>query len=574
MSRNFLLTLIVLIISFLVLLWFSAGAHDFVNMDAMLYGDAARNIVQGKPYSEIGWIDRPLEYIQLGEIPQNTTWPVSPFYSFIVASFFSIFGVSFSTMKIVGVVFGSLTVIATFHLARIQSNKKWGLLAAFLLLTQPFFIYNSIIPGNEIFTSFFVTSALLFSLFRNKKALMIQGLFSALAFMSRYEVGILCLLSIIIYHSLQFSKDSDYSIKKDLEEKALILVFFVSTLLPLIYYNSVFYKAFLVLPSLSSKIVFGDKFALNFFVSPSVFIAAIFLLLAGSLSFSIVVSHIKIPLKSINPNLFIVLSFSLLAAFLVGSVSYLAELNYYSPIFFILGLTGLCISLKAIRKYSVFFLFISLSITLYYFLTMSFSYVQPRYAITLMPILAVFGSLAVSRILPRLRLASLEKKRTRFLPFSLSTSKLVGILLLALVLTSSIGGYGVLSKSTAIIEGPFNIKNWESAKSWISNNTKVNDTIIALWPVPSFYCNRRTVTLLPENRYNTSELLSIIDQSRASYLIIDWDMRYNINNSIIANLYDYPKNYEGFNLVYETGSFKWEDPRLVIYELTFSRGNT
>lgn len=95
-----------------------------------------------------------------------------------------------------------------------------------------------------------------------------------------------------------------------------------------------------------------------------------------------------------------------------------------------------------------------------------------------------------------------------------------------------------------------------------------------MWPIPLFYCDRRTVTLLPENRYQTSELQSIINQSRASYLIIDWDMRYEINNSLIASLYDDPKNYEGFNLVYETGSFKWEDPRLVIYELTFDRGNT
>ena len=567
MSRNLLLTSVVLIISFLILLWFSAGAHDFVNMDAMLYGDAARNIVQGKPYSEIGWIDRPLEYIELGGIPQSSTWPVSPFYSFIVASFFSLFGTSFTAMKLVGVVFGALTVAATFHLAKIQSNKKLGLLAAFMLITQPFLIYNSIIPGNEVFTTFFVTSALLFSFFRNKKTLIAQGLLSALAFMSRYEVGILCLLSVIINHSIHFSKNPDYSIKTDLKEKALLLVSFVSTLMPLIYYNSVYYKAFLVLPSLFSKILFSDKLALNVFVSPLVFIAAIFLFLVASLSLSILLRHIKIPLKSINPNLFVVLAFSLVGAFLVGSVSYLAELNNYSPLFFILGLTGLFISLKEIRKYFVFFLFISLSISLYYFLSMSFSYVQPRYAITLMPILAVFGSLAVSRILSRLRLASLENKRTRFLSFSLSTTKLVGILLLALVLTSSLVGYGVLIKSTGIIEGPFDIKNWDSAKSWISSNTKVNDTIIAYWPVPSFYCDRRTVTLLPENKYNNSELLSIIDQSRASYLIIDWDMRYIVNNSMIASLYDYPKNYEGFNLVYESGSSKWEDPRLVIYEL-------
>lgn len=205
---------------------------------------------------------------------------------------------------------------------------------------------------------------------------------------------------------------------------------------------------------------------------------------------------------------------------------------------------------------------------------MSFSYVQPRYAVTLMPILAVFGSLAFSRILTQLKLSSLEKKNTRFLPLNLSTSKLVGILLVAIVLTSSFTGYGILSKSTAITEGPFNIKNWDNAKSWISNNTKVTDTVIAMWPIPSFYCDRRTVTLLPENRYKTTDLLLIINQSRASYLIIDWDMRYNINNSLIASLYDYPNDYEGFNLVYETGSFKWEDPRLVIYELKFDRGNT
>jgi len=569
-ARILFLSLIVFISSFLILWWFSTSAADFVNMDTMLYGETARNIVRGVPYSEIRWIDRPLDYIQLGGIPKTSTWPVSPFYAFMVASFFSIFGISFTTMKIVGVVFGSLSVLSTFHLARILSNEKWGLLAASLLMMHPFFIYNSIIPGNEVFTAFFSTSALLFSFLRNRKGLMFQGLFSALAFMSRYEVGALCLLSIIINHSFHSSQDSDYSIKKDLGKKALLLLSFASTLLPLIYYNSVFYKTFLVLPSLSTRIFFGDVLATNFYVSPLIFIGTIFLLLVSSLSLSILLMHLKTPLKSMKPSLFVVLSVSLVATFLVGSVPYLAELGDYSPIFFVFGLTGLFISLKVIRKYSVLFLFIFLSILLYYFLAfrLNYDYTQPRYAVTLMPILAVFGSLAVSRILCQLRLTSFS------LPLRLSTARLVSILLLATVLTSSFIGYGVLNRSTAITKGPFTIKNWDNAKSWISNNTEVNDTIIAMWPVPLFYCDRRTVTLLPENRYENSELYSIINQSRASYLVIDYDMRYMVTNSLIASLYDDPKNYEGFKLVYQTGSFTWEDPRLVIYELSFDRGST
>jgi hypothetical protein len=236
----------------------------------------------------------------------------------------------------------------------------------------------------------------------------------------------------------------------------------------------------------------------------------------------------------------------------------------YSPLFVIVVVLGITITLTNAKRFLHLYFFLFLSLLFYAFIEYRFSIVQARYAVALMPILAVFGSEAICGIASRL--ASPNTLLIRGISLRIFTYASM----MSVILLSSMLGFGVLTQSTAILKGPFNVKNWSRAESWISTNTDESDTIMAMWPVPLFYSDRRTITLLTLEEYSDSDLFAILDQGRVSYLVIDHDMRYRITSPVLADLYDRVEDREHFNVVYQIGSNGWEDPLLVIYQVSLS----
>jgi hypothetical protein len=208
--------------------------------------------------------------------------------------------------------------------------------------------------------------------------------------------------------------------------------------------------------------------------------------------------------------------------------------------------------------------FVFLSLLFYAFIEYRFSIVQARYAVALLPSLAVFGSVAMCAIASRLASPQVLLRR------GLSLRRYAYAALMSVLLLSSLLGFGVLTRSTAIREGPFNIKNWSHAEAWIANNTDEGDTILALWPIPLFYADRRTITLLPMDAYRDSELFTILEEGRVSYLVIDHDLRYMIESPLLMDLYDRVEDRARFKVSYQVGNYSWDDPRLVIYQVSMS----
>ncbi len=553
------LLLMLFLCSFILLFSFSIRIEDFVNNDAMRYGENAKNIVMGKPYSSIGWIDRPLEFLRdFGEIPYTLEWPGSSLYALVVAFFFSIFGVSFDSIKYVGVLFGSLSVLATYYLARQFLSKNSSLLAFFLMITYPLFIHHSIVPGNEVFTSFFVAITLYFTILKDtKKNLIMRGIFSGLTFMARDETGILILLSLLLAYSI---KNHSHSLKKRLKDISLILVSFTMALSGLIYYNYSLFHCFIRLPSIFGKILFGGELMpllqLRVIISPLVYTVIIFALL---LFFCFLSNAIKLSQKLVHkcePNKIRVIAFVIVIPiiFLISNNFNFQRIYDHSPILCILGLTGIAINFKEIKKFYPIYTFLFLSIITYSISSSDLgTYSQSRYTIMSLPILVIFATSATSKIISL---------------FSQSKSRKTAVLVLisSIVLLSSLTNYGILTQSIAI-KGPFKRRNLDKAYNWVANNIDENETVIAIWPTTLFYANRRTITLLPKLQYTNSELFTVINYGQVSYIVICWDMRHMITNPLMTDLYNNPRDVEGFKLMYQVGTTSWADPQIVIYKI-------
>src|SRR3989338_7467319 len=116
-------------------------------------------------------------------------------------------------------------------------NKKTGLIASFFLVITPtFFLYSSYIL-TEIVSSFFVLTALYF--FINKK-LIPAGVFSALAFLSRFPQGlILAVLLVTIITDYILNNKKTQTFIKDLLKVAL--TFLIATF-PYLIFNYFMYK--------------------------------------------------------------------------------------------------------------------------------------------------------------------------------------------------------------------------------------------------------------------------------------------------------------------------------------------
>lgn len=526
-------------------------------MDAMVYGDISRNILLHHEFYT-KWIPYPLNVLnRYDEIPSVIFLNLPPLYCLVNAIFFNFLGISFNTMKIMNIFFSSLSIILTFLICKWIDFKSdyVAFLACFLLGTNTLFIYHSIHPGNEILSVFFVLMMYLFWI-KSTGTLggILAGFLCGLAFLTRYENGIIAFFCILIcgYYNLVSSPNSHLKRKNNSWIKNFVFVVgFIFILIPFFIYNNYIHDKGLILPLQTLNLDF-ISFDLTQILVLSIY-AILFVITSSKILLCKFIDSRIIHLMQMG--FYISTTISIILSCISGQLEFLSK---YGRLFIIFAILGLFVSIRdKNRKQKFYFPIIYLSMTLLFYslITLVFGKTMDvRYFISIFPFLSILSSFGIKALMQK---------------FSNSVSRPFLISIIIVIVLTSSPLYATLTNSIGIKQGPFKPKNWDLAIDWIKENTSQNDTFLSIWPNPVFYADRRTIALHPLRIYvNNSELFTILREGNVSYLIIDQDAYYIFNNPLIKNLYEYPGNQRGFKLI-----FSAENPKILIYDTTFWTSN-
>lgn len=178
--------------------------------DEAFYLNVARDIVEGRGYTGI----------------TNTGEALAPVFSFIIAIFYFVFGISDLSAKLVDPLFTILNTILIFVLARKLFNEKVAFFSSIFLSTLPV----TIILGERILLEqvhlFFLLLLILFfikSVKENSKLLPIATIFFILAFFTRYAAAAFA-FSFIFYFLFEKRKFLEIVRSKYLFLSSLILI--------------------------------------------------------------------------------------------------------------------------------------------------------------------------------------------------------------------------------------------------------------------------------------------------------------------------------------------------------------
>jgi len=189
--------------------------------------DIASNIVSGEGYKMRYFSDIDLVSFR------------PPLFPLFLTTVFLIFGKSILISKFFLALIGSLNCIVMYFLGKEIFNKKIGLLAMFIAVFYPAFIYWCGFLGPEIFTTFFLSLAVLY-LFKSKteklKYNLLCGLFLGLSVLTRSVVVGLIPLFLIWFFIFKQNK------KAALKAIFYITVIFMLTTSPWVIRNFIIHK--------------------------------------------------------------------------------------------------------------------------------------------------------------------------------------------------------------------------------------------------------------------------------------------------------------------------------------------
>ncbi len=158
---------------------------------------------------------------------------------------YNLFGFTQLSSRFASLLFGSLTILVVFLLAKEFFDEKTSLIAAFLLAIAPFHIQNTLAEMDVMAMFFGLTSFLLFirALKNNKLTLFaISGLFLGLAIYTKVY-PILFLPSLLLYFIYFNYKDkSKIMSKANIRKISVFLLFIFLFALPALAHNYLLYK--------------------------------------------------------------------------------------------------------------------------------------------------------------------------------------------------------------------------------------------------------------------------------------------------------------------------------------------
>ncbi len=198
-------------------------------------------------------------------------WPYCPefedFYQFPPLFFwcqaicYKIFGISDTTSKYTSAFFGFLTIIGTFYLGKMMVNSYTGFLSAMTLILFPYFFRHSRKCEVETILIFFILLGYIFFILAEKydrKFILLSGISTGLAFLSKGPPAAVVPLSIVIYYLItkQYKKLTDGYLWLSMLLSIIIPLFWIIP--QIIYKGDAFYKKF-VINQVLWKITGGDR---------------------------------------------------------------------------------------------------------------------------------------------------------------------------------------------------------------------------------------------------------------------------------------------------------------------------
>ena len=184
--------------------------------------------------------------MKAGGIANYTYWQ-PPVFFLLLATSFKLFGFGLTQARMVSVFLGFLTVLFTYLLGKRLYNKRIGLLASLLLISNPLFFYTSRQSRMDIAVACFTLIALYYILIALKDSkpvfYFVSSFFAMLALLSHPNglMGIIAIILIILVYKVDIK-----GFKLNLKLKEII--FFISgiilPLVPYLYYISLDFPEF------------------------------------------------------------------------------------------------------------------------------------------------------------------------------------------------------------------------------------------------------------------------------------------------------------------------------------------
>ncbi len=199
------------------------GAYKMFMWDEAEYASIARSVLRGDGYALNG-------AAQTGRLP---VYPLS------VAVAFALFGVSYETTKISGIMFALLSIFAVYFFVRKYADKKTALVCGVLLASTPVFFTLALNTLTDItYSALFFLSAMFFfvGVNENTKYFYVAGSLLGLSFLTRYNAVLFAVMAAVYLAYLWVGSRRKVSCLFKSKHVYLSLILFLVVLAPWMIY--------------------------------------------------------------------------------------------------------------------------------------------------------------------------------------------------------------------------------------------------------------------------------------------------------------------------------------------------
>lgn len=185
------------------LIFFNLGTNRLIPFDEAIYAKVAKNMYESGDYLTLRWY------------PNSFWFEKPPFYFLVTSFFFSVFGVSEFSARLLTAICSLILIIITYRLSKlIFSNSRAAFFSIVALITNVSYLYYSRMAMLDIIFTLFIVSSCYFFLkyqsdnkFRN---IMLAGLMVGMAIMTKNVIGLLPLGFFGIYYLIKIFQEKRY----------------------------------------------------------------------------------------------------------------------------------------------------------------------------------------------------------------------------------------------------------------------------------------------------------------------------------------------------------------------------
>ena len=191
--------LLVMLISF-SLVFYNLGVNKFIPYDEAIYAKVAKNVYETGDYLNLRWF------------PTTNWFEKPPLYFVITSLFYSIFGVSEFSGRLLTAICSIVLLIITYKFSKLFfANSKAALFSIISLVTNVSFLYYSRVAMLDvIFTLFIVTSCYFFIKFQKERIgsyLVVCGVMIGLAVLTKNILGLMPLGFFGVFYLIKLFKN-------------------------------------------------------------------------------------------------------------------------------------------------------------------------------------------------------------------------------------------------------------------------------------------------------------------------------------------------------------------------------